>query len=70
MANVRTANPDAKILAQCTRGKRIRNIVCQPAILALNRIAIDADSHVLATVIDGETSANVPMFVADRKSVV
>jgi len=64
MAHAVTKDSDARILEQCAQGRRTRYVASQPAILAADRLAIDANSHFLATVIDGETSANVPIFTA------
>jgi len=64
MAHARTADNDARLIKQCSMGRRIRNIWAQPAILADARTAIDTESHILATVIDGEVSANVGIGVA------
>jgi hypothetical protein len=64
MAHAKVVNDEAKILKQCSEGRRIRNLAVVPVILAKDRGAIDSDSHILATLIDGETSANVPVFTA------
>lgn len=63
MAHVRTTNKDARIIEQCARGRRIRNIHTVPIIMAKDRAAIDADSHLLADAIDGDTT-NKSVFVA------
>lgn len=64
MAHAKTNDPNARILEQCSQGRKIRNIATCPVILAKDRAAIDTDSHILANVIDGETSVNMPIFTA------
>ncbi len=64
MAHTRTADSDARLIEQCSQGRRIRNVASVPVIFAKDRATIDTDSHLLATIIDGETSCTVPMFVA------
>ena len=64
MAHAKTNIPDARILEQCAQGRKIRNVAVCPVIIAKDRAAIDTDSHILATVIDGEVSVNVPIFTA------
>ena len=64
MSHTVVKDNDARLIEQCTQGRRVRNVVCVPVIVAKDRAAIDTDSHILATVIDGETSATVPMFTA------
>jgi hypothetical protein len=70
MAHTSTTNNDARIISQCARGRRIRNIATASAILAADRAAIDTDSHILANIIDGETSCTIPLFVAPCDATV
>ena len=70
MAHTRSTDSDATIVKQCGRGRRVRYIYSVPIIMAADRVTIDADSHVLATVIYGETSNNVGVFVAPCKGEV
>lgn len=70
MAHARTQDPDARLIEQCSQGRRVRYVASKPAILALDRTAIDTDSHILADVIDGETSCLIPIFVAPCKAEV
>ena len=60
----RTTDREARVIDQCARGRRTRYVYFVPVIMALNRTAIDADSHILADVIDGEVSVNKAVFVA------
>ena len=70
MAHVKTTNHESKLVYQCGKGFRIRKVEFAPCILALDRLAIDANSHLLADIIDGETSVNIPIFIAPCAGIV
>lgn len=59
----RTANPEAKMIKQCTAGRRIRNIATKSLIVGAARTNNTAPNRVMATAIQGETEV-FGLFVA------
>jgi hypothetical protein len=64
MANVRSMDNQARLLDPYARGRRVRYIRAKDVILALDRTTIDGVSHILADIIDGETSCTKGIFAA------
>ena len=63
MANVRTTNQDARIIDQCARGRRTRNVVSKDLIIANARTNNSVPNRIMATAIAGETEI-FGLFVA------
>lgn len=63
MAHTRSTNQDARIIDQCARGRRIRNVVSKDLIIANARTDNTAPSRIMATTIAGETEV-FGLFVA------
>lgn len=64
MAHARTINKDARLISQLATGKYTRYVKFKPIIVALNRTVVGAGTHILANLIDGEVSCNIPIFTA------
>jgi hypothetical protein len=63
MAHTRTADIDARIIQQCARGRRIRNVASIGFSVASARTSNTAPARIMADVIGGETE-KFPFFIA------
>ena len=55
MAHVRTSNKDSRVLEQCARGRRLRNVVTKDLIVGQDRSNNTAPNRIMADVIAAET---------------
>jgi hypothetical protein len=70
MAHTKSSDPSSKLTREINRGYRSRRIKEIGLIIAKDRTAIDADSHILADVIDGEVSCNKSIMIAPCKGKI
>ena len=69
MAHARTSNKDSRVIEQCSRGRRVRNIVTLPFIVAEARTNNTGANRIMADAIKAETEVK-GFFVAPCASKV